>query len=84
MIFRWPWTRRADHRADLERSRRDLAAAQARLAADEAAYVRAAREAKDARRRAGKALAAERSEIRKNHLGELVHAALATPGRHHQ
>ena len=79
---RWPWIRPADDRDDLERSRRELAAAQARQAVDEAAYVRAARDAKRARKKAGRALAAEQAEIRKNHLGELMHAALATPGRH--
>lgn len=84
MIFRWPWIRRTDHHADLAASRRDLAAAQARLIADEAAYVHLSRDAKKARKKAGRALAAEQAEIRKNHLGELVHAALATPGRHHQ
>ena len=77
--MRWPPWRR--HRADLEQSARDLAAAQARLLADEAAAARLTRDARNARKKAGRALAAERSEIRKNHLGELVHAALTSPGR---
>ena len=80
--MRWPWTRHATAREEQERSARDLAMAHARLAADEAEYATLARAAKDARKRASRALAAEQAEIRKNHLGELVHAALSTPGRH--
>lgn len=80
--MRWPWARHTTAREDIERSAADLAQAHARLVQDEAAYAAEARRARAARKRASRALAAEKAEIRENHLGQLVHAALTTPGRH--
>lgn len=75
-MIRWPWSRRdTTSRDELARARQRLARDRARLAHTSIASRRAAARLEDA-------AAAEQAEIRKNHLGELLHDALMTPGRH--
>lgn len=66
---KWPWKQRVepDTSRELDRARRSLD--EHRTRAHGAAW------------RLAVATGAEQAEIRRNHLGELMHAALTAPGR---
>ena len=70
----WPWARKPTHEIDDGQ----LAAARARLSEGRAEVSSLQSEASSARRKLAAAISREQAEVRRNHLGELMHAALAT------
>jgi len=74
-MIRWPWSRR-EHVADHE-----FIAAARRLARDKNRLKTQRANTRHATARLESAVAAERAEINRNHLGELLHDALI--GRPH-
>lgn len=75
-MIRWPWKRPDAHRDELSEARQ-------RLAQDNARLERQSRASRFAAARLARAAAAEQAEIRKNHLAETIHSALALSHERH-
>ena len=72
----WPWRRKREH-PELD----ELQMAKAKLAVGNALIASERRAAEAARRRLDAAVARQQDEIRRNHLGELMHDALVVRRR---